>query len=94
MRASEQIKAAGGAWPTGRRPSLVRRAVQFVKAIASREASDETVRRRLAACEACSELDRAGDQRFCRACGCPAWRFADLGAKAKHSAATCPLGKW
>lgn len=82
------------------RPSLVRRAVSWLRAETSRvvqgELAAEAVAERLTACRHCPKLVRheADEVGYCGACGCGTNRRARLTIKAKMPGAVCPLGNW
>lgn len=44
-------------------------------------------------CNDCPELDRDGEKRYCKACGCPKWYMSELGTKNELAGHNCPLGK-
>lgn len=92
----QATEAAAGAQSD---PGLFAKAVSFAKAQASAlfaEVSDPEQRQRLDACRSCEALKPlpAPQVGHCLACGCGDSALAELTAKAKLPAATCPKGKW
>lgn len=84
----------------GERKSFLSKAISYAKAevsLLTQFISEEDVRKRLDACQGCSNLKPSrepGQLGWCGACGCGKNARAELTVKVRMPAATCPLGKW
>jgi hypothetical protein len=88
----EEVEDCGSRPPLVREPSLLTKAASLTKAVIGHVADGmkrplpEVQAERKAICEACPNLDRAGDR--CLLCGC------HLNAKRAMASERCPEGKW
>ena len=59
----------------------------------SKNLSPHIVELRNAICAECPQLAIVGDKRYCKACGCPKWKWSELSVKNTREGHNCPLGK-
>ena len=85
--------AAGGTLkPTsGERRGLGSRIWEFMTVVSGPRVTEEVFEQRLAICSECDRLHRDRDKLYCRACGCGAWRMAELHSKLWWARLECPL---
>jgi hypothetical protein len=74
-----------------------RRALPVIRWRLSPRVDLETLAARNTACETCEAAETVqvdGDtKRYCRACGCPKWKWSELTVKNQRQAHNCPLGR-
>jgi ribosomal protein L37E len=76
------------------RVAFMHKLKSFVSAVTGPKASDATFEQRVAECRRCEHKRDRGEKEYCGACGCPAWKLAELSTKLRFANLECPLGKW